>query len=91
MKNISKIERKSWRAGEDNFFKFWKKLSPQHIHEKHGDLNLDAMYIGIFYTFIKFLKGRFTNKEIIGLFFSLMQKHETKEIIKRENDDRKDN
>ena len=39
------------------------------------------MYIGIFYTFIKFLKGKFTNKVIIGLFFSLMQKYETKENI----------
>ena len=81
MKDISECEMKSWRAGEDNFFKFWKKLSPQHIYEKYGDLDLQAMYIGIFYTFLKFLKGKFTNKVIIGLFFSLMQKYETKETI----------
>ena len=81
MKDISECEMKSWRAGEDNFFKFWKKLSPQHIYEKYGDLDLQAMYIGIFYTFIKFLKGKFTNKKIIGLFFILMQKYETKENI----------
>ena len=81
MEDISEIKMKSWRAGEDNFFKFWEKLSPQHLYEKYGDLDLEVMDIGIFYTFIKFLKGKFTNKVIIGLFFSFMQKYETKENI----------
>ena len=40
MEDISEIEMKSWKAGEDNFFKFWKKLSPQHIYEKYG-IDLD--------------------------------------------------
>tara|TARA_R100000808_G_scaffold12536_1_gene31213 strand:- start:1838 stop:2140 length:303 start_codon:yes stop_codon:yes gene_type:complete len=78
MEDISEIERKSWREGEDTFFKFWKTIvDKQHLR----DLDSIAMYTGVFYTFIKFLKGKFTNKAIIGLFFSFMQKHETKENI----------
>jgi len=78
MEDISKFQMKSWRAGEDIFFKFWKTT----IDKKYlMDLDLEVMYIGIFYTFIKFLKGNFANKVIIGLFFSLMQKYETKENI----------
>ena len=78
MEDISEFQIKSWRAGEDKFFKFWKRLVDK---QDFKDSDLEVMCIGIFYTFIKFLKGKFTNKEIIGLFFSLMQKHETKENI----------
>ena len=78
MEDISEFEIKSWRAGEDKFLKFWKKLVDS---QDFRDSDLEVMSIGIFYTFIKFLKGKFTNKVIIGLFFSLMQKYETKENI----------
>lgn len=84
MEDISEIQMKSWKAGKDNFFKFWKKLNPLHLHDKYGDLDCNAMDASIFYYFINFLKrpsSNHTNEEIIKLFFRLMRKHETKENI----------